>query len=116
MSDHDYTTTDKLHLQRRDALLAIAREGRQDDASQHAVALRLEVMRATGRYARTKEPADFDRMQAAAERLDAWIAGLEVALCPLPLPIDVLGVIRVAHSECAPLDEGDGLLDERRVA
>lgn len=76
----DYTESDLASLRRQTWLLDQARGVEADQVSSHGHALRMALMRATGQYARTAEPADFERMQLAAEYLDAYLAGCECAV------------------------------------
>lgn len=76
-----YTNEHVASMRRQAWLLEQAQGAAQDDVTTHGHALRMEVMRTTGVYARTSEPADFERMQLAAEHLDTYLAGIERALC-----------------------------------
>jgi lactate dehydrogenase-like 2-hydroxyacid dehydrogenase len=67
-------------MRRQAWLIEQARGGTQDAVTAHGHALRHAVVLAAAKYARTKEPADFDAMQARAALLDAYVAGLESAV------------------------------------
>ena len=75
-----YTNEQIASMRRQEWLIAQARGGTQDAVTAHGHALRHAVVLAAAKYARTKEPADFDAMQARAALLDAYVAGLESAV------------------------------------